>query len=48
MDPKLDIPFVFAALLLLQRIWVFYSNKRFDASMAELGRSGLTWGEGDS
>ena len=46
--PSWTIPFVFAALLLLQRIWVFYSNKRFDASMAELCRSGLIWREGDS
>jgi uncharacterized membrane protein YfcA len=45
--PDWLIPIVFAILLIIQRIWVWRSDKAFDARMADLGRSGLAWNDGD-
>lgn len=40
------IPVVFLALLVVQRIWVWRSDKEFDRCLADLGRRGLAW-QGD-
>ncbi|MDA7881073.1 hypothetical protein N9A94_02085 [Akkermansiaceae bacterium] len=37
------IPIVFAVLLVIQRLWVWKSDKKFDQRMSDLKSQGLTW-----
>lgn len=46
--PSHAIPIVFATLLVLQRLWVWRSDRRHDHSLKELARRGLDWSNDDS